>query len=307
MKELKRATTIEEQIEILERRGLILVDKDFAYSALSEIGYYRFAGYTFLFYDKQKSTQYSDHRFKQGVSFDEIYAAYKMDEEIRILLLKYLLRIETRLKFSISHRLGLKHGSGFYLTYRPDIFIKQSDYDTFMEHLNREKKRSQTLFIKHHRNEYGGNLPIWVALEILSMGDVSKIYKNLKKSCRKEIEQDFCNIHYSLLTSWFQGLTILRNMCAHNDRLYKSSISHTYKDNDDKAVSKGASSYNFNGNKLFNTFRIIAVFMKNDDERQKLISEINEIADKYHSYKSLSLKSAYGFTDDWEDLLMKQI
>ena len=59
------ATTIDEQIEILKERGLIIKDEKKAKEQLLDIGYYRLGFYWFHFQDK-------NHKFQQGVCF-EIY------------------------------------------------------------------------------------------------------------------------------------------------------------------------------------------------------------------------------------------
>lgn len=297
MKELKRATTFDEQIAKFNNRKLIMNDSALVEKVLSDIGYYRFSGYTYLFYKKNAEI------FRQGVSIEEIYAAYEMDEEYRALLLKYLSKIEVRLKSSISNRLGLLLGSGFYLKYDPQIFTNQENHESFLEILKSEKRKSKAPFVVHHNKEYGGNLPIWAAMEILSFGDVSKMYRNLKKQCQQAIEQDFNGINYVLLASWFQGLSIVRNMCAHNNRLYKVTVSYTYNNNHKNGTDRA---YAFKEKKLFTAFQVIGILMRGDEDREKFVSEIKAIANKYSTYKSLSLKNAYGFTADWEDILMKQ-
>lgn len=54
---MKQATTIEEQINLLEQRGIIILDKEKAKTQLIDIGYFRLGSYFFPFensYPEQK-------------------------------------------------------------------------------------------------------------------------------------------------------------------------------------------------------------------------------------------------------------
>ena len=51
----KPALTIDQQIDLLEKRGLYVEDKSFAYKVLSNVSYYHLEGYWYSFYDKRKA------------------------------------------------------------------------------------------------------------------------------------------------------------------------------------------------------------------------------------------------------------
>ena len=42
-----------------------------------------------------------------------------------------------------------------------------------------KKDNSHLLFVKHHIDNYNGDLPVWVAVEIMTMGNMHKLYNNL--------------------------------------------------------------------------------------------------------------------------------
>lgn len=59
-------------------------------------------GYKELFIDRPATT-YNKEVYKSGTKFDEIFALYSFDREIRIIYLKYILKIENHFKTVVAH------------------------------------------------------------------------------------------------------------------------------------------------------------------------------------------------------------
>lgn len=76
--------TIEEQVELLEARG-VATDDDTPEVLLRE-GYYSVVnGYKAPFIDKEKTESAKDDRYLPGTSFTDIYALFMFDRELRML------------------------------------------------------------------------------------------------------------------------------------------------------------------------------------------------------------------------------
>ena len=81
-------------------------------------------------------------------------------------------------------------------------------------------------------------MPVWAIVEVLSFGTLSKIIKNLKTGTGssysilavnyqyKSKKGNLVNPFQKMFTSWIQGVSVLRNICAHNSRIYNLTI-HT--------------------------------------------------------------------------------
>ena len=81
-------------------------------------------------------------------------------------------------------------------------------------------------------------MPVWAIVEVLSFGTLSKIIKNLKTGPGSSYSIFAVNYQYKskkgnlvnpfqkMFTSWIQGVSVLRNICAHNSRIYNRTI-HT--------------------------------------------------------------------------------
>lgn len=76
--------TIEEQVELLEARGV--ATDDGTPEVLLREGYYSVVnGYKAPFIDKEKSESAKDDRYLPGTSFADIYALFMFDRELRML------------------------------------------------------------------------------------------------------------------------------------------------------------------------------------------------------------------------------
>ncbi len=89
MKYIKPPLSIDDQIDLLQHRGLVVEDVDLARHFLSNVSYYRLAGYWWpLQADKER------HVFKETASFEKVIQLYNFDRELRLLVFNMVERIE---------------------------------------------------------------------------------------------------------------------------------------------------------------------------------------------------------------------
>ncbi|WP_350562555.1 Abi family protein [Psychrobacter sp. CAL346-MNA-CIBAN-0220] len=99
-------------------------------------------------------------------------------------------------------------------------------HDIWLEHCNQQIKRSKAQkqpAIQHHLQHYDG-IPIWVAVEVLDFGSISKLYSGLTYKHRQQIADKY-KISENVFSSWIHALNIVRNVCAHYSRLSNTNIS----------------------------------------------------------------------------------
>jgi hypothetical protein len=163
----KPAITYEEQVELLQQRGMIVEDVAKAEFYLQHINYYRLTAYWIPFEEDHET-----HKFRPNTSFDEVLALYNFDRELRLLVLDAIERIEVSVRAHWSYQLGHLYG--------PHAHLKQELFDSKyweknLDQLTEEVRRgSGEIFIKHYLNNYEEELPpIWVVSEIMSFGLVS--------------------------------------------------------------------------------------------------------------------------------------
>ena len=64
-------------------------------------------------------------------------------------------------------------------------------------------------------------LPIWVVVEIVSLGTLSKIFNNLKQEYRKMIcNNEYYHFYHVFFQNYISIATALRNRIAHRERIY---------------------------------------------------------------------------------------
>jgi abortive infection bacteriophage resistance protein len=96
-------------IALLKARGLHIPDARQAERALNTIGYYRLSGYTLLletpgtFTIVGTTSLYTrSHTFRAGASFKQLLALQQFDQELHLMVLKALLKLEVAARSLIN-------------------------------------------------------------------------------------------------------------------------------------------------------------------------------------------------------------
>jgi len=139
--EIKRATTIEEQISLLRERGIITDDENEDADFLSNVNYYTLSGYLHAF-------KINDS-FPKGMTMKKVIAIYQCDRSFRNVILYALGEIEQNLKTKIAYCLAHEIGPIGYLD--ENNFIEKEKFDSFKQKFDESVKRNKKLpFVKHH-------------------------------------------------------------------------------------------------------------------------------------------------------------
>lgn len=201
---------------------MVISDESTAAHYLERIGYYRLGGYCKTF----QLPSDPNHRYRAGVSFDDVLNLYVFDRKLRLLVLDAIERIEVAVRGGISNAMSLRYGPHWFMD--PAHFAKGFDHITFLKGIEDEtgkhdlKKRSP--FSTHYYSKYNRPdlPPSWMVVETLSFGVWSKVYSNLiDNKVRAAIAKGFidsASIH--VFESWIRALTVLRNICAHHSLLW---------------------------------------------------------------------------------------
>ena len=212
--------TIDEQIELLQNRNLHIEDKEIAKEILlSNNYYYLINGYKDLFLDKSSKTE----AFHNGTTLEEFYSLYEFDRKIRIIFLEYILLIERKIDTYIAYDFSKNYGHKNYLI--PENFNNTSKnkdlINKFLTNINLEishQYKNSNKMVIHYLNKYN-YIPLWVLIRILSFGKVSKFYSFMKQKEQNSIAKKF-NIRSEALKTYLMNLGNVRNICAHDEKLY---------------------------------------------------------------------------------------
>ena len=74
--------------------------------------------------------------------------------------------------------------------------------------------------VRHHKDKYDGQFPIWVSIEFFSTGMLAYFFRGMKNRDKSYLAESIYHVSYERLQNWLHCLTNLRNACAHNSRIY---------------------------------------------------------------------------------------
>ena len=215
----KYFSTFEQQVNWLQdEKHLIISDRQFAENALRHIGYFPLiGGYKHLF--RVPLTKI----YKEGTTFDEIVALYEFDAELRELFFKYLLQIERHLRSLMSYYFSEMYGESqsAYLDARNfnNTRKTQKTIVRLIATLHHAATTTDYAYINYYRNTYD-NIPLWVLVNVLTFGNLSKMYQVFPQSLQSKVCKDIGTVNRKQMEQFLSILTKFRNVCAHGERLF---------------------------------------------------------------------------------------
>lgn len=292
MKELKKHLSLGKQVDLLVSRGLIVRDRQEAMHILSNINYYRFTGYLHGFKTKPANT------YKVGTTFEQIHSLYKFDQQFTRILMFALEDIEETFKTRLSYTMTQAFPNDPLIYLQPKIYRNGEDFTRFQAYFSKEVENNKKLpFIKHHIDQYGGQLPMWVAVEIMTMGNLYALYKNLQAPYQKEIAATY-QTGVVQLTSWIQNMTYTRNHLAHYMRIYDFNFGRT------PAQCRKHHIYKTASGRIFDQIYVMSFMFSDAREwNNYVLPELEKLLARYDVFVSLD---AIGFPKNWKEILEKR-
>ena len=220
MEYTKNALDIPAIIALLQSRGLAITDTKAAESFLLHVSYFRFAAYM-----KPLEADHDSHRFKPSATFEQAFALYNFDAELRKLVFDAMQKIEISLRSHIIHYFSLAHGPFWF--FDEACAIDKHNYLENMNSIERELQRTKEEFIKEHNKKYGdaGFPPAWKTLEVVSFGCLTKLFINFTDiKTKKKIARAYKLPQHEILESWMKSIIALRNACAHHARIWNRTM-----------------------------------------------------------------------------------
>lgn len=213
--------TYDQQIEKLKSKGLTLTDETAAKETLHQIGYYALiTGYKDLF--KNPTTR----NYRDGTTLEDILALYRFDEHLRELTLHYLFQVERHIRSLLSYAFCVEFGD------RQTAYLDPQNYQgsspkrragiqiLISKHLDSLLARPTNYDYLEHYKRVHGNVPLWVLVNALTFGTLSKFYEYAAPQVQTAVSCEFEGVDEGSLTDLLKFLTDYRNRCAHGNRLF---------------------------------------------------------------------------------------
>ena len=300
--------TIDEQVEILQKKGLIVEDIDEAKEVLLRENYFFLNGYRHLFMVSEKN-----RTFIKGSTFREWYSLFLFDRYFRNIIFKNVLVIENQLKSILSYQLSKKYGYKEKDYLNPKNFTNDHDKKRRVKDVLEKMKRQIRINSLHHNatahyaNSYG-YIPLWVLVKVLSFGIVCELYTILKKEDKIEIA-DIFNTTPEDLSNYLIILSNYRNLCAHEDIVYENKTERYIEDNiyhEELNIPKMDAEYIYGKNDLFAVIIIFKILLTDDSFRlmlKEIEYEIEKLDGRIDSIPIEKILDRMGFPTNYMDII----
>ncbi|MBE6138782.1 MAG: Abi family protein [Firmicutes bacterium] len=306
--EAKIFKTLDEQIEILKSKGLVVNDIEGAKEILFKENYFFVSGYRGLF-----MKDFRDRKFITGTTFEEMYAMFLFDRNIRNIMFKNILIVENNIKSIISYQLSKKYGFKEKDYLNPKNFTQDSLKTRQVKDVLNKMKRQVRVNVMQHSatlhyvNNYG-YVPLWVLVKVLSFGIISELYCILKPDDQFKIA-DVYNLDVRTLEVYLSILANFRNLCAHEDILFDhrtqrripNDIIHAH-----LSIPQQDGEYIYGKNDLFAVVIIMQYMLSHDefhDFMQELDYEIKLLDAKIDVVPLSTLLNKFGFPENWKNIM----
>lgn len=308
MGRMKSFKTIDEQIDILRDKGLTISNDDKTKDILLRENYFFINGYRHLLFKGPKENIFID-----GSSFDELYALFCFDRNIRNVMFKYLLIVENNLKSIFSYHLSGKYG------YKEKEYLKMSNFVTDISKrrqvadvINKMKRQIKTNAKQHtatlHYLTNYGYIPMWILVKVLSFGLISELFMILKPEDQKEIAKYYKMDSYDM-TVFLPIMSNYRNLCAHEDMLYTYRTQRSIPNNiyhQKLNIPKIDEEYVYGKNDLFSLVLMFKFMLSKEDFKllvYELGYEVDLLDNKLNSIEIDKVLDKIGFPTNWKNIV----
>lgn len=220
--------------------------------------------------------------------------------------------MERRVRSAISYYFCQKHGE------RQEEYLNADNYNNISKNQKGIEKLVKMLdkmakqnkdheYLVYQRNKYQ-NVPLWVIMNTLTFGQISKMFEFLPQNMQGKICQDFGRVKKNEMIKYLKVLTLYRNVCAHNERLFSY---HTYIDIPDTllheklSIPKNGSKYRYGKNDLFSVVIVFRYLLPKEDFisfKNEMIHILNDYEKQKLNLERNVLFEYMGFPDNWKNI-----
>ncbi len=307
-KQVKPFLNYSQQIsKLTNEKKLLVEDTASAQEALTNISYYALiGGYKQLFYNPMT------RQYRPGTTFEDILQLYYFDESLRTLFFKYLCHIEQKMRSLVSYHFSqaYSHLEKGYLNLDNynNSRKNKAGIDRLIQMLTIEARTNTNHpYVVYQRVTYG-NVPLWVIMNTLTFGQISKMYSFLKTSEQAKISVNFNGVNERELGQYLKALTYFRNICAHNERLFSFRCRVAVPDtilHHKLGIPKKGEHYTLGKSDLFSVviaFRYLLPKKEFLEFKNQITTLIRNVLNHSHTLTEEKLLQAMGFPQNWKSI-----
>lgn len=297
----------EQIIKLQSEKKLNIENVDFAMDSLQNISYYALiGGYKHPFID------FKTRKYIGNAKFEDLVALYYFDEDLRGLFFKYSCRVERRIRSLMSYHFTKKHGE------QQEAYLNLANYSSIPKYTADISKLIRLLtnmansnrdheYIIYQRNKYH-NVPLWVLMNALTFGQISKMFQFLPQNMQGQICRNFENVKKNEMIKYMKVSTLFRNVCAHSERLFSY---RTHIDIPDTmihkklCITKDGTKYSKGKNDLFSAVIVFRYLLPKEDFalfKKELIQLLNQYEKENSQISTKILYGHMGFPENWKEI-----
>ena len=304
----KEFKTLDEQVEILRNRGLVINDVEKAEELLLRENYFFINGYRHIFLKNNKSDE-----FITGTKFEELYGLFQFDRSFRNIMFKNLLIVENNLKSILSYRLSKKYGIKEKEYLKPSNFSSDSkkvrQVNDVLNKVKRQiklngRQHSATL---HYLSNYG-YVPLWILVKLLSFGMINEFYQILKPEDKLSIAE-YYDLDVETLGIYIGLLSNYRNLCAHEDIVFEHRTQKSIPDTKYHRMLNLPlmnDEYIYGKNDIFAVVIMLKSMLNNSDFSDfinETAYELDLLDGRVDTIEQSKILDRVGFPPNWEDII----
>ncbi|MCV6610246.1 MAG: Abi family protein [Amphritea sp.] len=297
----------------LQQEGLDITDRKSAEKVLERCSYYRLKAYFLPFKDPEKKI------FHPGTTFKDCYDLYLFDSELRLYLFSLIEKIEIGVRSLFDQWMTKETGNPFWYL-DSSLFTAKGEQITTISRVRDMFKDSKEEFAKHFRSKYYNEYcpfyrdlpPGWVAIELMTFGNLTKLMRNLCESQYNTLKvnrfaKKYLDVEkYKSLCSWIGTIHEVRNHCGHHNRLFNRNLSaptavKRILSSDLQLVqtrSEPQKAEVDQMNRLYTAAAVLQKLLSGLGYEEKMGPVISDLFDKYPV--SMHFTASMGFPEDWK-------
>lgn len=301
-------------VKLRDEKKLNIPDESRVIELLKKHSYFSLvSGYKSLF-------KLPNGEYRPGTTIEDLLALFEFDNQLRDIFFHAIQIIEKHIKSLLSYAFVEKYGESqaAYLDFHNYQFVGLSQEDTYFRCA--EVKRLIQVFtdkvrppfgqkyLEHQWNQHQ-NIPLWVLLKAVTLGTASKMYSLCTQDIQASVSKEFPQVLEHQLTGMLDLLTGVRNVCAHNERLYdfntgKKRAIQAMPLHAQLGIGKKKSYYKKGQSDLFAAV-VCFKYLLPPDEFQTTMGElkeaINSLCTRTKQFQENKILCCMGFPPNWYD------
>lgn len=258
-------------------------------------------------------TRARSDEFVDGSRFTDAVALHDFDHRLRRTLMPALQSLEVCLRTKIAYYLG-KHGALAHLDLeangldrqRCDLWLEKegaSEYQIWRDDYDAlQRKSGREDYVSHFITKYDGTVPVWAAVEFMTMGCLIRLYRMMLPKDASRIARECGVKHQDILAGWLKALNVLRNHCAHNSRLWNRSTTYPPGRINVRMVDEDLhhlTSANADPHKLYFLVAILAYLLRRTDPKNRFANDLRTTLKKFPCVLGMTPETSMGFVQSW--------